>query len=52
VVQHIVEGLLPDDYWIVDRKRIDKIGAAEHGDKPPSIPGVIWDEKLSSRIRR
>jgi phosphoglycolate phosphatase-like HAD superfamily hydrolase len=51
-IKHICEDLLLDEYWIVDRARIEKTGKAAHGDKPPVIPGVIWVEKLSSRVRR
>lgn len=52
VVKRIAEDLLPDEYWTPDVKKIEAIGKAHKGDTPPVVPGVIWAEELSSRVRR
>lgn len=52
VVKRIAEDLLPDEYWTPDVKKIEAIGKAHKGDTPPVVPGVIWSEELSSRVRR
>lgn len=53
VIKRIIEGLLPDEYWAVDTKKIEGIGKAfAKSDTPPVIPGVVWEESLSSTMRR
>ena len=52
VIKRIAEDLLPDEYWTPDTKKIEAIGKAHKGDTPPTVPGVIWVEELSSRVRR
>lgn len=59
-VLRIAEGLLPfnpesktgaDHFWAVDMKKIEAVGRKHKGDKPPVIPGVIWQEIVRSTVR-
>jgi hypothetical protein len=53
VIKRIVEALLPDEYWTVDTKKIEAVGKAfAKSDTPFDIPGVVWEEQLSSTVRR
>lgn len=58
-IKRIVEGLLPFShsnserhYWVPDLKKIAAVGRAHKGDEPPIIPGVVWEEDLSSRVQK
>jgi len=44
--------MIPDKFWIVDEKALAALGRAHKGDEPPIVPGVVWKEELSSRVRR
>lgn len=52
IVKRIAEDMLPDEYWTPDVKKIEAVGKAHKSDSPPVIPGVIFIEELSSRVRR
>jgi hypothetical protein len=52
VVKRIVRDLLPPVWLMPDEKKIAAYGKAHKGDDPPIIPGVVWEESLSSRVRR
>jgi hypothetical protein len=51
-VARIVEGLLLREYLCPDLKKIEAIGKAHKGDEPPIVPGVVWVEDFSPRVRR
>lgn len=59
-VKRYVLGLLPfshtdqtKNFWVPDEKRVNAIGKAHKGDEPPpGPPGVVWEEDLSSRVRK
>ena len=52
VVKRIVLDLLGPEWLMPDEKKIAAYGKAHKGDDPPGIPGVVWEEQLSSRVRR
>ena len=52
VVKRVIEELLPREFMTPDLKKIAAIGKAHKGDTPFAIPGVVWEEQLSSRIVR
>lgn len=41
-VDRVIEDMLADEYWCPDRAKLDAIAAAEKGDEPPVIPGVVF----------
>lgn len=58
-VERIARDLLPFDpsnearnFWEPDMKKIEAIGRAHKGDNPPAVPGVIWVEDFSPRVKR
>lgn len=47
-VVRIARDMLPDEYLVPDRERIDALANAARGnDSPPIIPGVIFERKRS-----
>lgn len=52
VVKRIVRELLQPEWLMPDEKKIAAYGKAHKGDDPPIIAGVVWEESLSSRVRR
>lgn len=52
-VERIAEDMLPDEYWIPDRARLDAI-AKEAGasTEPPIVPGVIFKRTAKIGARR
>lgn len=52
VVKRIVRELLTAEWLCPDEKKIAAYGKAHKGDDPPIIAGVVWEESLSSRVRR
>lgn len=58
-VERIARDLLPFDpinearnFWTPDLKKIEAIGRGHKGDSPPVVPGVIWVEDFSPRVKR
>lgn len=52
VVKRIVRELLQPEWLMPDEKKIAAYGKAHKSDDPPIIAGVVWEESLSSRVRR
>lgn len=52
VVKRIIRELLQPEWLMPDEKKIAAYGKAHKGDEPPVIPGIVWEESLSSRVRR
>ncbi len=44
--------MIPDQFWIIDEKALARVGREHKGDDPPIVPGVVWAEDLSSRVRK
>lgn len=40
------------NFWTPDLKKLEAIGKAHKGDAPPIMPGVVWVEELSPRVKR
>jgi len=51
-VKRIAEGLLPREYWCVDRAKIDAAAKAAKGDEPPVIPGVEFVREAEIGAKR
>jgi hypothetical protein len=44
--------MIPDVFWSIDEKALARVGREHKGDEPPVVPGVVWAEELSSRVRK
>ena len=51
-VERVVQDLLGPEWLCPDMKKIEAFGKAHKGESAPSIPGVIWVEDFSPRVRR
>lgn len=45
-------SMIPDEFWMLDEKALARFGKAHKGDGPPTVAGVVWEEALSSTVRR
>lgn len=51
-VHRIAEDMVPDEWWCIDRAKIDAHAKAHKGDDPPVIPGVIFERFARVGARR
>lgn len=42
-VHRVADDLVPDEWWCIDRAKIEAHAKAHKGDDPPVIPGVIFE---------
>lgn len=51
-VARVIDGMVPQEWWCVDRARIDAHARVWKGDEPPVIPGVVFERAAKIGARR